>query len=158
MSTIRIAIVLALLALGGYALAQQPSPVDQANQQLSKVQADITTLQNDLTTLQQILAPALPPPPVTPPVVPPVVATPTTSPEGTIVPPAAAIVDTNGDTWKLVNGQISKDNVVDPVTHQVSALFFDGTTLYQQATSKNLWWAWQGIGWSQPMTAIPGCQ
>lgn len=70
------------------------------------------------------------------------------SPANTADPPTAQITDATGTVWTLTSGhQIAKNGTVDPITANVSGLWWDGTTLFQQAQNPPLWWKWTGTGW-----------
>jgi hypothetical protein len=71
----------------------------------------------------------------------------TVSPSGTTIPPASQIIDSQGKAYTVVNGQIAQSGTVDPRTAQVSLLLYYNGLIYQQATSQNLWWSTNGVGW-----------
>ena len=70
----------------------------------------------------------------------------TPSPCGTAVPPAAQIVDANGDVWTLTaNAQIARNGVVDTVTQNVVLLDYVDGVVYQNAYDE--WWGWENGAW-----------
>jgi hypothetical protein len=74
------------------------------------------------------------------------------SPQGTIVPPAASIVDSRGDVWTIDGGRVASDGIPDAATQEVALLLYHGGKIYQ----KNIpggWWLWSGTGWDS--TADP---
>jgi len=72
---------------------------------------------------------------------------------GTIVPPAAKIVDANGDTWTLVSGQIAKNGQTDPVTNGVLILAYYASKVYQKAGAG--WYVWTGTQWDSTADPTP---
>ncbi len=71
----------------------------------------------------------------------------TASPDGTIVPSAASIVDNSANVWTLSNGFIYKNGVKDPNSYNVIALLWIGGYVYQENTSK-AYYKWTGSGWT----------
>jgi hypothetical protein len=69
------------------------------------------------------------------------------SPDGTTVPPAASITDAHGDVWTIVNQQVAKNAVVDPVTGWVVQLLYLKGTLWQENSGHD-WYGWTGTGWT----------
>lgn len=67
------------------------------------------------------------------------------SAELTEVPPAAGIRDASGAVWTLVNGQIAKNGVIDPITNSVVMLVYVAKVVYQ--TAHGMWWKWQNNSW-----------
>jgi hypothetical protein len=79
------------------------------------------------------------------------------SPDGTLVPPAARIVDSSGDIWTLTaDGRIARDGVLEQYTEKVILLVYRSHVVWQE-TSKtsddghNLWWYWSGGEWLGPV-------
>ncbi|HEV7297772.1 MAG TPA: DUF1565 domain-containing protein [Tepidisphaeraceae bacterium] len=72
---------------------------------------------------------------------------------GTASPPAAAVKDGNGTVWTLVNGQIARDGVVDPVTNEVDAIIDLAGTIYQ--TAHGMWWRQEAGKWVKVSTSTP---
>ena len=61
------------------------------------------------------------------------------SADGTEVPPAASITTGYSETWKLVNGQITINGVVQPETNSVVRLVYKNDLVYQ-TNSAGGWW------------------
>jgi hypothetical protein len=80
---------------------------------------------------------------------------PSASPSGTTIPTATQIVDSTGTVWKLVSGQVSKNNVIDPVTSGVILLLYYNNVVYQEnqyinssGQTANDWYSWTAGTWT----------
>ena len=79
------------------------------------------------------------------------------SASGTTIPPAAQIVDANGNVYTVSGGQIYRNGVVDPVTAGVTLLLYYKGAIYQEAYG--IWYELTGSSWpagSSGWTSIPG--
>ena len=83
-----------------------------------------------------------------------------TSPSGTTIPAATQIVDTPGNVWTVVSGEIFVNGVPQTATHGVLQLLFYGGSVWQQ-TSLGWWQAlslannlatWSGVQTADPRT------
>jgi hypothetical protein len=62
-------------------------------------------------------------------------------PDNTVVSiPGQSILDAQGNTWSIVNGQVSVNGAVDPTTANVIELAYENGTIWQKNTD-NLWWS-----------------
>jgi hypothetical protein len=68
----------------------------------------------------------------------------------TLTSTSGQIIDAQGNTWTLVQGapsdglQIALNGTVQSQTALLTLLLYYQGTIYQEATSNNFWWAWQG--------------
>lgn len=74
-------------------------------------------------------------------IVPPAPPAPVVSPDGTTVPPAAAIVDSAGSKWTVIGGQVTQDGVVDAATGSVAVLFYKAGTIFQRNVPWGDWYS-----------------
>jgi len=72
----------------------------------------------------------------------------TTSPNGTISPPAASIVDLLGNEWKVSNSQIYKNGIKDTEAYNVSILLFYSRSIYHKDTTGSFF-QWTGSNWEK---------
>lgn len=77
------------------------------------------------------------------------------SPDGTELPPATQIVDTQGDVWTLGSGGETLRNGSHAAGGYGLSLLWAGGTLYTFA-SDNQWWRWTGTGWVAHGPEKPG--
>ncbi len=54
--------------------------------------------------------------------------------------PAVSITDVNGNTWRIANGQVVVNGVVDPSTANVIELAYENGQVWQENT-QGLWWS-----------------
>jgi len=86
----------------------------------------------------------LPPPP--PP--------PAASPNDTALPPVTSIVDSSGNTWTVVAGQVYMNGSTAGVTANVILLYWHDGVIYQENASAE-WWSWSGTDWVTATSPIP---
>ncbi len=80
------------------------------------------------------------------------------SPDGSMAPPLAQIVDASGGTWSLSGVRILR-NGVSAAGGEGSKLLWLGGAIYTFGTDSN-WWKWQGDSWTkfgptQPVASTP---
>jgi hypothetical protein len=68
------------------------------------------------------------------------------SPNGTTLPPAPAIFDSQGVRWSVANDKIRRDGV-DTVSSNVALLLYHGGVVYQKNNAGG-WWKWQNNTWA----------
>jgi hypothetical protein len=71
---------------------------------------------------------------------------PTTSPNGTTVPPATQIVDNLGVIWTIGTNEVILRNGVQAAGGLGSEILWKNNTIYVLGTDSN-WWQWTGSGW-----------
>ena len=84
-----------------------------------------------------------PPPPTTP------------SPDGTLVPGASQIVDSQGAVWTIGAGQAILRNGMMAADGYGTKILWSGGTIYVLGLS-NTWWKWLGPGWTNVGATQPG--
>jgi hypothetical protein len=89
-----------------------------------------------------------PPGTTTPPAVP-------GSPDGTQVPPAPQIVDSQGEVWTLNSGMVLRNGNSAAGGTGVRILY-SGGSVYVLSSIAGSWWRWLGTGWTNVGTAQPG--
>ncbi|MEA2739969.1 MAG: hypothetical protein QOH05_3276, partial [Acetobacteraceae bacterium] len=63
------------------------------------------------------------------------------SPNNTVISiPGQSIVDTQGNTWTIVDGRVAVNGVVDPTTGSVTEIAYENGLIWQKNTD-NLWWS-----------------
>jgi hypothetical protein len=63
------------------------------------------------------------------------------SPSNTVISiPGQSIVDTQGNTWTIVDGRVAVNGVVDPTTGSVTEIAYENGLIWQKNTD-NLWWS-----------------
>jgi hypothetical protein len=72
----------------------------------------------------------------------------TTSPNGTISPPAPSIVDLVGNEWKVSSAQIYKNGVKDSEAYNVALLLFYNRSIYHKDTTGSFF-QWTGSNWEK---------
>ncbi len=80
-----------------------------------------------------------------------------TSPNGTVVTSTTGdILTAAGNTFALTaGGQIAENGTVMTITNSVTELAYVNTTLYQEATSQNLWWSFNEATGAWTATSDP---
>jgi Glycosyl hydrolase catalytic core len=69
------------------------------------------------------------------------------SANGTIIPPAASIIDASGTEWTVTSGAVFKAGQAAGSTQGVTLLLWYGGGIYLQSTSTG-WQVWTGSAWS----------
>ena len=77
------------------------------------------------------------------------------SPEGTLVPPAAQIIDAQGAEWTMNGSAILRNGVSAGGGTGVQMLWSGGSIYVLGATGGN-WWKWLGASWTNVGTTQPG--
>ncbi len=77
-----------------------------------------------------------------------------TSPAGTTIPETTKIVDTLKNTWTVVGGVVKRNGVMAGQSANVTTLYFNGSTIFQQNADGG-WWSWNGSGWTIASNPIP---
>ena len=77
-----------------------------------------------------------------------------TSPDGTTVPPAARIVDSQGAVWTISGSTILR-NGASAAGGSGSQILWTGGAVYVLGTDSN-WWRWLGSAWSNVGRTPPG--
>jgi hypothetical protein len=67
------------------------------------------------------------------------------SPNGTTIPDAPAIFDSQGARWSVANDKIRR-NGVDTISSNVKLMLYHNGTVYQNNTAGG-WWKWQSDRW-----------
>jgi hypothetical protein len=78
-----------------------------------------------------------------------------TSPDGTMVPPAAQIVDNAGAIWTIGTNQAILRNGVQASSGRGSQIFWKNTQIYVLGTDNN-WWQWTATDWVNIGPSQPG--
>lgn len=113
----------------------------------------LIALQSQLATASALISAqlAIPAPVVVPPP-----SGPVESPDGSTITDTTGSLVIKGVTYTLTkSGQIATNGKADPVTGNVTLLLRLSDTLWQQATSKGLWWSLGPQGWSQAQSNDP---
>jgi hypothetical protein len=76
------------------------------------------------------------------------------SANNTTVPPNQDIIDASGNTWAIVNGQVSENGVVQAGTENVVELAWVIPVVWQENSANN-WYSWLGTTWSVATTTSP---
>ncbi len=77
------------------------------------------------------------------------------SPDGTLVPPATQILDTQGAVWTMNGGAILRNGVSAAGGSGVSMLW-SGGSIYVLGSQGGSWWKWLGTGWTNVGSTQPG--
>ncbi|MCC8396384.1 hypothetical protein LJ656_27715 [Paraburkholderia sp. MMS20-SJTR3] len=72
--------------------------------------------------------------------------TPPGSPDGTMIPPATSITDSQGAVWTVVNGSVYRNGVAEGNTYNVSMLIWYGGVIYHEGTGGQFY-GWNGSNW-----------
>ncbi|MEC5406117.1 hypothetical protein VOM14_11215 [Paraburkholderia sp. MPAMCS5] len=68
------------------------------------------------------------------------------SPDGTMIPPATSITDSQGAVWTVVNGSVYRNGVPEGNTYNVSMLIWYGGVIYHEGTGGQFY-GWSGSNW-----------
>ncbi|HEX7932883.1 MAG TPA: hypothetical protein VF573_07410 [Paraburkholderia sp.] len=68
------------------------------------------------------------------------------SPDGTMIPPATSITDSQGAVWTVVNGSVYRNGVPEGNTYNVSMLIWYGGVIYHEGTGGQFY-GWGGSNW-----------
>lgn len=79
---------------------------------------------------------------------------PSTSADGTTVPPDIGIVDASGAMWRLDNGYVLRDGA-GVLGWQASKILWYGGQIYVLGNDSH-WWQWNGTAWQDTGTVQPG--
>ncbi len=79
----------------------------------------------------------------------------TTSPDGTMVPPATQIVDASSAVWTIGANAVILRNGVHAAGGYGSKILWSGGATYVFGTDGN-WWKWTGSGWTNVGPTQPG--
>jgi hypothetical protein len=79
----------------------------------------------------------------------------TTSPDGTMVPPATQIVDASSAVWTLGGGGAILRNGLHAAGGYGSKILWASSVIYVYGTDSN-WWKWTGSGWTNVGPTQPG--
>ena len=93
-------------------------------------------------------------PPVAPPPPPPPLP-PTTSPDGTMAPPATQLVDASGAVWAISTDVVLRNGAPAAGASGLKLLWFGGA-IYVLGSDGSTWWGWNGLGWTDVGTTQPG--
>jgi hypothetical protein len=77
------------------------------------------------------------------------------SADGTIVPPASQIVDSQGAVWIMNGAQVLRNGAPAAGGSGVKMLYAGGS-VYVLGSTGGSWWKWLGSGWSNVGTTQPG--
>ncbi|MEP6917896.1 MAG: hypothetical protein ABJC89_19780, partial [Acidobacteriota bacterium] len=77
------------------------------------------------------------------------------SPDATLVPPAARIVDAQGAEWTMSGGAILRNGASAAGGSGVKMLW-SGGSIYVLGSTGGSWWKWLGAGWTNVGSAQPG--
>jgi hypothetical protein len=72
----------------------------------------------------------------------------TTSPNGTISPPAPSIVDLLGNEWKVSSAQVYRNGVKDSEAYNVALLLFFNRSIYHKDRTGSFF-QWTGSNWEK---------